>query len=410
MSSGPANAESLTSRLAQLRRAAPPTLGVGALVRAGVDIAPTPQPVESLEHRLLGLRKRIDASFSGLPGARTAERARDPLARRRRRWRIATAAAGLVVAVVANGGAMYFVPAYADALGDLPGVGSFLRWSGLAAGDLTQIDAASDHDGVRLRVSAAYADENATVVIFDYQGPAGATGVDIGGFDSLTLHDQFGHDYPATGAGFGEKSQRLRAGDDIAGYASFAPISGPVATLGARLTFRGVDFHTGGRAGDGAPAIIGGVWEVKFVLERHSATHTKLEPATVSGATYTFDDMSVTGGTHLAIKWHAAGPAVDAALAASEALARAAQPNGGQPTKNAPLSTDPTAPMRPYIPRLVDAGGRTLELGPTIGGPVFSGEDGRISGQLDYILTPAVYHLVLTTPDGTGFDRSITVP
>ena len=66
--------------------------------------------------------------------------------------------------------------------------------------------------------------------------------------------------------------------------------------------------------------------------------------------------------------------------------------------------------MRPYIPRLVDAGGRTLELGPTIGGPVFSGEDGRISGQLDYILTPAVYHLVLTTPDGTGFDRSITVP
>ena len=410
MNSVPANTDSLTRRLAQLRRAAPPTLGAGALVRAGVDSAATPQPVDSLEHRLLGLRKRMDASVSGPAGARAAERARGPLARRRRRRRIAAAAAGLVVALVANGGAMYFVPAYADAVGHLPGVGYFLRWSGLAAGDLTQIDATSDHDGVRLHVSAAYADENATVVIFDYQGPASAVGVDIGGFDSLTLHDQFGHDYSATAAGFGEKGEHLRAGDDIAGYASFAPISGPAATLGARLTFRAENFHTGGHTGDGAPAVIGGAWEVKFVLERQSATHTKVEPATVSGATYTFDDVSVSGGTHLAIKWHAAGPAVDAALAASEALARAAQPDRGQPTKNAPLGTDPTAPMRPYIPRLVDAGGRTVRLGPTIGNPFFSGGEGRISGQLDYILTPGVYHLVLTTLDGTGFDRSVTVP
>ena len=108
------------------------------------------------------------------------------------------AAAGLVIAAVANSGAMYFVAAYADAAGHLPGLGYFLRWSGLAAEDLTQIDATSDHDGVRLHVSAASADENATVVILDYQGPAGAA--DIGGFESLTLHDQFAGNPSFSGA------------------------------------------------------------------------------------------------------------------------------------------------------------------------------------------------------------------
>jgi hypothetical protein len=111
------------------------------------------------------------------------------------------------------------------ALGHLPGVSYFLKWSGLSADDVSAIDVSTDHGGVRLHVSAGYADENETVLILDYQGPKGG-GTGAGGFGSLTLTDQFGHTYSARVAGFGEKGQPIASGHDIAGYVAFDTITG----------------------------------------------------------------------------------------------------------------------------------------------------------------------------------------
>jgi hypothetical protein len=81
----------------------------------------------------------------------------------------------------------------------LPGVADFLRWSGLSQGVLTMIDVGTDHDGVGLHVSAGYADGNVTVLVLDEHGPKLGSGPAIGGFEDLSLTDQFGHTYAGGG-------------------------------------------------------------------------------------------------------------------------------------------------------------------------------------------------------------------
>jgi hypothetical protein len=399
--------DSLTERLTALRRPAPDSLVAGAL-RSSAFRAPAR---ESLSSRLRELNQHHPHH------ARLATHRPTRL----RRWRIRVAVMAALLAV--NGAATYFVPAYADALGHLPGVGYFLHWSGLGAADLTTIDAGTDHDGVGLHVSAGYADENRTVLILDFHGPRNGSAPAIGGFADLSLTDQFGHSYAERVAGWGLKSApQARSGEDEPGYATFAPITGAAAVAGARLTLAAHEFDLGADA-NGQLMTVRGTWQVSFILERHPAVHTSWAPASIAGATYTFGHVTVTSGTFIEIAWRAAGPAVRAANLASEAAARASAP---------PLSTSPSSPsscgpkcaanplvsvpgqdpfqfIRPFQPMLLDAAGHEVAQSDGLGDAGGASEDWVI-GTFDYVLKPGHYRFVLPGAAGHRFERDLTVP
>jgi hypothetical protein len=289
---------------------------------------------------------------------------------------------------------------YAAALGHLPGVGDFLRWSGLGTADLTTIDVGTDHDGVGLHVSAGYADENRTVLILDFHGPKNGSGPAIGGFEDLSLTDQFGHTYREGVSGWGIKGQpEPVSGQDVPGYATFDPMTGPAAVVGGRFTLTGHQFDLGSDA-HGRLLSMQGAWQVSFILELHPATHVHWTPATVAGTSYTFDHVTVTGASLVEIGWRATGPAVRAANLASKAANLAPA---------APKPVDPFQFIRPFMPHLVDAAGHEVAQTGALGNAGGSSDD-WVDGTLDYLLEPGQYRFVLRTSAGFGFDRDLSVP
>ncbi len=273
-----------------------------------------------------------------------------------------------------------------------PGVSDFLRWSGLSQGDLTTIDVATEHDGVRLHVSAGYADENHTVLILDFRGPKTGSGNGIGGFEALSLTDQFGHAYAQGPSGAGIKSQPAPvSGQDVPGYATFDPITGPAATLGARLILRSQQFdtYTGAK---GQATYIKSTWQVTFVLERRPAAHVQWAGASITGSTYTFNHVTITRGTLVEIGWTARGPAVAAANAASV-------PGAAEPCIN------------PFLPVLLDSTGREVPQAAPLGGTGMSSTDDYVSRTSEYEVQPGRYRFVLLTPTGGyGFERDVSIP
>jgi hypothetical protein len=278
----------------------------------------------------------------------------------------------------------------------LPGVADFLRWSGLSQGVLTIIDVGTDHDGVGLHVSAGYADDNVTVLVLDKHGPKRGSGPAIGGFEDLSLTDQFGHTYAQGVSGSGIKSQpEPLSGQDVPGYATFDPITGPAAVVGARLTLTGHQFDLGSDThGLTDPT---STWQVTFALERRPTTHVQWARASITGATYTFNHVTITGGTRVQIGWTAQGAAVAAANAAW-------QPADGQPLG------DCTSPFQPV---LLDSTGREVPQGATLlsGGAQRSSTEDYVSGTLEYVVQPGRYRFVLLTPPGGhGFERDLLIP
>ncbi len=328
-----------------------------------------------------------------------------------RGWRKPILALCTLLAI--NGVATYFAPVYAGAVGHLPGVGYFLRWSGLNSADLSTINVGVEHDGIGLHVSAGYADENATVLILDFHGPRGRATRALGGFEDLSLTDQFGHRYPPGISGWGLKSQpQPLSGQDVPGYATFHPITGPAAVLGARLTLTAHQFDVGSDA-HGHLVAIKGTWELSFVLERRSAVHVHWAPAAITGASYHFNHVTITGRTIVEIQWRVTGPAMRAANVAAEAAAVAGTPvPPGCTSKCVPGSAAPPNPFQfdaPFIPRLIDATGREVEqTGSPQGGMGFSEDWGE--GTFDYVVKPGQYRFVLSGGAGSSFERDLAVP
>jgi hypothetical protein len=401
--------DSLTARLRALPRPAATHVAARALAEYPEDPAR-----ESLSTRLRAFRSQVPV-YTSVPAlshatAPAGATVRPPLLRR---WRLRIVVIALVVAV--NSVATYLVPVYADALGHMPGVGDFLRWSGLSARDLTTVDVGTDHDGVRLHVAAAYADENRTVIFLDVSGPRTATG--SGGFPEMTLTDQFGHTYAETAAGWGIKgAPQPRSGDDVPGYTVFTPITGAAVGAGARLTLAAHNFQLGGGNKAQQPASLTGTWAVSFIVERHPAARTSWHPATIAGATYTFGHVTITSGSLVEIAWRAAGPAVRAANLAIEAEFRAEQPPSPSTPSSPPAVGAQTAPhdpmrfVRPFEPELIDASGRPVSQTPALGSSGSSSED-WLEWTFNYILKPGQYRFVLVRSDG-GFqwERDLTVP
>jgi hypothetical protein len=403
--------ESLSTRLRGCVGPSPASVVATALSAAAGEPRDATHSVESLQDRLTSLTAAIPPELPQRARTRAlGVRRSGLLVLRRPRRPVLVALVGLVVAAL-NVPALYLVPVYAGAVGQLPGVSTFLQWSGLGATDVSTIDAGSEHDGVRVHVSAGYADENHTVLVFDCRVLSGAAGAVNGPTPTLTLTDQFGHAYALRQAGFGEKGRAVTTSDVVPGYASFDPLTGAAASVGARLTLHVAGLHAMPASAATGGADIPGSWDVTFTLQRHPAVHLQWAQAALPGATYTFTSVTVTGSTHVEIAWEAKGPAVTAANEKSFAVHRNAQGPAAPDGATAPATSqvDPMVPLRPLLPQLVDAQGNAVTGNVDLAGPVFTAQGDHISGRASYTLRSGLYHFVLGTTDGTGFRRDLVI-
>ncbi len=364
-------------------------------------ISPPPDR-ESLSERL---RKMSPAGTAevvqrALAATASAELVVAPTTRRHRLGRRNLLIALAAVVVLLNGAALYLSPAYAARVAGIPGLGTILGWTGLNAADLTAIDASTEHDGVRVHVSAGYADENQTLIFFEERGPSPRFVGDA--FRALSLTDQFGVRYEGPGVVLVDPvpSAPHPNGGPVALVAQFPSIHGPAAALGARLTL-----HADGWAPLGGPDI-SGTWTVPFVLMQHAATPVHWNPAVVAGGVYTFPRVTVTSSTVVHIEWMVRGPAIRAANDAETA-------NLARPPALAPGVKSWTPPLPPgfftgpFVPQLLDSKGTSVV--PLLHGSATSGGGDEMSGGFDYALRPGRYQLTVHLQNGSGFGRELTV-
>lgn len=320
-------------------------------------------------------RARATAAASGVPASRTVRRRRGT-----RRWLIVAVA---LAVVILNGAATYFLPLYANALGHVPGAAALLQWTGLSANDVTVLYATSEHDGVRLTVSAGYADENRTLLTVEVYGPGNRSGV----FETYSLTDQFGHSYT-------EKSEADAVSNQSDGgtpdYLDYGIITGAAAVVGARLTLRAQDWSTVcacNSATDPNTIRVPGVWQVTFVLEQHDATHLTLPPGGVVGLRYTFPSVTITNSRLVEIHVEGRGPAVTAMFFSGK------------------------ADLEIPLPTLLDANGHVVTRMLLPGNFLTANEQAATAYQvLDYTLSPGRYRLVLSGEDGSSLVRVVIVP
>lgn len=349
---------------------------------------------DTLVVRLQGLSRPAPAAL--VARARAAalggDGSKDRAIIRRRRTRRGIIAAVVTFLVAGNVAASYLVPVYAGVIGKVPGMGSILSMSGVSAADVTTINSSDEHDGVRLTVVDAYADENGTIMTLSITRP----GSPAGGPHNSSLTDQFGHTYHAGYSGFGDKAGNHMTSDGATpGFMSFAPITGAAAVTGARLTLHMEDWNAfaASAAAVGAPgSVVRGTWSVTFVLIRHPAVHLSLSAATAGGVEYTFPSATVTASRLVQIEWAARGPAVAAALA-----------------ENAGSVADPTAALQQTYPNLIDAAGHVVAQAPYFEGMFFTRQGDTESGVLNFALTPGKYRLVVKAADGSGFERDLMI-
>jgi hypothetical protein len=273
-----------------------------------------------------------------------------------------------------NGIALYFLPSYAIALGKIPGASTLLGWSGLGASDVSVLYATTKHDGVGLTVTAGFAGDSATVLAIEVAGP----GASPGSFASVSLTDQFGHSYSPSAESDAVTNLPDGATPDLL---TFAALTGPAATVGARLTLQASDWSSICACDDSGAQQISGTWLVTFVLVRHPAHEIAWAPVTLDGVAYTFPSVTVTGGRLLQVQVNGAGQAVDAM---------------------------PRGTITIASPRLEDSAGRALT--PTrVPGVWYRATDEHESFFFDYILRPGRYSLFVYGPDGSSAERDLVV-
>ena len=226
----------------------------------------------------------------------------------RRRIRIAAALAfAVLLIVVGNLGAAYYVPAYGRVLAGAPLVGTvsrpLLTAFGLTEGRVTAVNDVSVSDGHSLRLVAGYADGLRTVLFVGIDGK-GLTGNPkqygqfpgeyVVGPEGVTLTDQFGHTYSGGGTG-GSAVQ-------------FEPLAWPASATGARLTLHVTTLmgYWPGASG-GQPIEVHGNWTLHATLVQESSRNLPVpEPVKTADAVYTFTSISATH-TEVQIHWTVSG-------------------------------------------------------------------------------------------------------
>jgi len=195
--------------------------------------------------------------------------------------------AAVALVALAFGGASYFAPRFGQALADAPvlgdATGPLLRSVGLAglAGRVTTFSGAAVSSGYRVELIGGYADAIRTIVLLRVQ-PADRS-VLLSNATGVTLTDQFGHRLELKGGAADEQT-----GQEIL---EFEPISGPAASLGARLTLQAATLTAFGATRDG----LRGDWQLRATIALdESRALTPPAPGRLGTMTVTFTKVTAT--------------------------------------------------------------------------------------------------------------------
>jgi len=166
--------------------------------------------------------------------------------------------AAVALVVLAFGAASYFAPRFSQALADAPllgnATGPLLRSVGLAGldGRITTFSGAAVSSGYRVELIGGYADAIRTIVLLRVQ-PADRS-VLLSNGTGVTLTDQFGRRLELKGGVADEQT-----GQEVL---EFEPITGPAASLGARLTLQAATLTAFAATRDG----LQGDWELHATI------------------------------------------------------------------------------------------------------------------------------------------------
>ena len=267
-----------------------------------------------------GLRSRV------LTRAGQPLRVSAPLVRRRAAGPLAVVVALLLV--VANVAALHYLPAYAAAVGGIPGLGPLAQETGIVPSEVRPLMETVTADGHTVRLVGVQTTPLETIafVQIDNQPMDLAKGDPTALFPvQATLTDQLGKSYQLTSAGHATLF--------------FEPISGAAATVGARLTLsitllvQGFPQPVNGQLpGDHGP------WTFTFdatITPFHALP--AVAPLTGTGYTCSISHLQASGD-YLSFSLRYIGPAVDAAAAQMVATKGA----GGATSFVQPTVTDRT--------------------------------------------------------------------
>jgi hypothetical protein len=210
-------------------------------------------------------------------------------------------AAALVVAILfVNLVAAYFAPRYGQALAEAPIVGGVtspvLRYSGLDASQITDLNVSATSSGHTIKLVGGYADTERTVLLIEFDGKPhrvpSKSNQDPCCFAEGTLVDQFALEY-----------QRVLSSDQQA--ATFEPIRGLASRVGARLKLHITILHTNG------PEVVNGDWRLPVTLFQQPGKVLAVPgPVTANGITYTIKSVRLSG-TLLSIQFYLSGPRIE---------------------------------------------------------------------------------------------------
>lgn len=223
-------------------------------------------------------------------------------------------------------------------------------------------------------MTAGFAGESATVLTIEVSGPRSTPGV----FNSVSLTDQFGHAYPETTSGDSVANLPDGATPDVL---AFAPLTGPAAVAGARLTLQADDWASICACDHSGAQQIPGTWQVTFVLERHPGRQLTWAPATMDGVAYTFPNVTITGNKLVQIQIDGTGPAVEAMVSRHLTIA---------------------------MPQLEDSRGHVV-LVTSVPEMTYEATNDHESFFLNYIVGAGRYRLFVYGADGSSVQRDFAV-
>lgn len=331
----------------------------------------------NLEDRLTELDLRMPDTLVPRVLAQAAQPGTPRITPVRRRPRWGTVALAVALLIVALGGVSFYAPRFAQALADAPivgtAVGPALRSVGLAGlqGRFTALDSYATSSGYTVRLVAAYADNNQTVLVLNVQPP------DHRLFGRAELTDQFGRIIEFSGG-----MSDTRAGDNVL---IFHAVPWPDSTLGARLRLH---ISTLEGAGGGQP--VAGDWTLQGTISVESGRALPLPAAGMLGdSTVRFTKVEATTAT-VSVYLEISGPvATQLDQMVGPTIPYAAKPH------------------RAFSAELVDAGG---EAATPLNG---TGSTGIGPAQVwaGWVIThPGDYRLRIAYEGVGSFERTIAIP
>lgn len=239
---------------------------------------------QSLDARLRAIEIPVPSGLAARALAQAGRRAPRSLVGGKFRRRLVVSLALITVLFGGNMTAAYFLPRYSEALAGAYLVGAIsgpvLRAAGLADAQLTSANDTVVSAGHSLRLVAAYADTDRTIIFVEIDGqplqvvseaqpPTGALAI-----GDVQVSDQFGHQYaPVAGA------------HSVFDPIEVEPLVWPASAQGARLTIQVANIEPL----SGPHQLIAGSWTLHVTLFQQTAERLPLPPSgSIAGTHYAF--------------------------------------------------------------------------------------------------------------------------